>query len=123
MNQAISANLPPSTGQRVPPDQASRGNDLEDTPANTSLLGASSVDGEVSLTRMLLLSASVTLANLCLGFSFHTVTVTLNQLAEDLNIAEGNLQWASNSHLLTVVSVFSSALFHQASLTYSPALL
>lgn len=123
MNQAISANLPPSTDERITPDKTSSGNDLEDTSANTSLLGASGVGGEVPLTRMLLLSASVTLANLCLGFSFHTVTVTLNQLAEDLNIAEGNLQWASNSHLLTVGSAFSSVQSHQALLTYSPTLL
>jgi hypothetical protein len=58
----------------------------------------------LSSTRIFLLGASVTSANVFFGFGYHTVTVTLNQLAKDLDIEEGNLQWAANSHLLAVVS-------------------
>jgi hypothetical protein len=65
---------------------------------------------DLSLVRTLLLSASVTLASLSLGFAYHTVTVTLNLLAEDLKINEGDLQWASNAYLLGLVSVFDSFL-------------
>jgi hypothetical protein len=64
---------------------------------------------DLSLARTLLLSASVTLASLSLGFAYHTVTVTLNLLAEDLKISEGDLQWASNAYLLGLVSAFQSS--------------
>jgi hypothetical protein len=58
----------------------------------------------LSPSKTLLLGVAVIFAALCLGFNYHCVTVTLNQLAKSLDIAEGDLQWASNAYMLAMAS-------------------
>lgn len=117
MNAPVPANGLQASNQRGQPERTGDELNAEVMPAITNIPETSIDDADLSLTKTLLLSASVTLANLFLGFSYHTVTVTLNQLAEDLKIAEGNLQWAANSHLLAVVSAPSSIFRYLTSLT------
>jgi hypothetical protein len=56
----------------------------------------------LSPSKTLLLGVAVIFAALCLGFNYHCVTVILNQLAKTLEIAEGDLQWASNAYMLAM---------------------
>ncbi|KAJ9116142.1 hypothetical protein QFC20_000821 [Naganishia adeliensis] len=102
MNHPVPPNGWQVSDQRAKPEKTIDEINGEAAPAITSIPGASSDVADLPMIKTLLLGASVALANLFLGFSYHTVTVTLNQLAEDLKIAEGNLQWAANGHLLAV---------------------
>lgn len=51
-----------------------------------------------------LLTACMTLSNIVMAFGNTGVTVMLDELAEDLHIAENNLQWTINSFQLPLVS-------------------
>lgn len=54
----------------------------------------------VSITIIGLLTACLTLSNIVMAFGNTGITVMLDELADDLHIAENNLQWTINSFQL-----------------------
>jgi hypothetical protein len=55
-------------------------------------------------TTVMLLTACLTLSNIVSSFANTGVAVMLDELAEDLDVAENNLQWIINSFQLPMVS-------------------
>lgn len=65
----------------------------------------------LSLNRLLIVGACMTLTSIINGYSVTMTAILLDLLAEDLQLAENNLQWTFNSFLLPMVSHPSLNLF------------
>lgn len=57
-----------------------------------------------SFASIVLLGACAHFVNLAIGFSFNATAVTLDQVADDLDIVDKDLQWVFNSFFLAIVS-------------------
>jgi hypothetical protein len=64
---------------------------------------------QLPIIRLVLLGFCVTLGNVALGYGFNAVPVTLDLLADDLAIADKDLQWTMNSYFLAFVRVLPGA--------------
>jgi hypothetical protein len=68
----------------------------------------------LTLPRIILLGACANLTMLSNGFSFNTMSISLDKAARDLGIAEKDLQWTFNALYLAMVRSRSidSASYH-----------